>query len=112
MTKLEFLDKYIFEGLANINDGFDAESINYFSEADFRTVLDRAENFGLEIYGIEPWENGEYYDCAVFESYRDSARDAADPNWYRSAFNDFANKNVELQYSASYGIPENLLGDK
>lgn len=109
MTKSEFMDKYIFKGLTNINDGFDAQSINYFSESDFRTVLDRVEEYGVEIYGIEPWKNGEYYDCKVYESYLDIADDASNPKWYRSVFETFVLESEDLQYSASYGVSEKLL---
>jgi hypothetical protein len=109
MTKEEFLDTYIFEGLTDLNDGFDAETIKYFTEQDFDKVLDRVEKYGLSIYGIEPWQDGEYYDCKVFESYEDNYESAADPKWYRSVFEGFIVQGEVLQYAASYGVPEELL---
>ena len=41
--------EYLFEGLENLNDGFDAESIIYVSEQDFETVLNRAEAQNIAI---------------------------------------------------------------
>lgn len=106
MTKEEFLDIYIFKDLTNLNNGFDATSIKYFTQHDFKIVLDRVEKYNLGIYGIEPWKNGEYYDCKIFESY---TNDASEPSWYKKAFQEFINEGKELQYSASYSIPEDLL---
>lgn len=108
MKKEEFLDRYIFNGLQNINNGFDVESIKYFSEKDFSIILDRVEKYGLEVYGIEPWKEGEYFDCKVWESYSSSPADAT---WYSTAFKSFTDKNENLQYSATYGIDEKLLNE-
>ncbi len=44
--KAAFLDKHIFHGLKNLNTGFDADSIKYFSEDDFQIVLKRIEKQG------------------------------------------------------------------
>lgn len=101
--KNEFLDENIFIGLRNINDGFDSESIKYFLESDFRVVLKRVEQFGLGIYGIEPWQNGTLYDVY---GYQDYTKNPTDPEWYNSAFNDFIATDEELLYSASYYIPD------
>lgn len=109
MTKEEFLDTYIFKDLTNLNDGFDADSIKYFSKEEFEIVLDRVEQYGLSIYGIEPWKDGDFYDCKVFESYEDNFENAADPKWYRSIFEGFIAQEEVLQYAASYGVPEELL---
>ena len=62
MNKEAYLEEFIFKGLTNLNDGFDAESIKYFSQQDFETILNRIEEYGLGIYGIEPWKNGKFYD--------------------------------------------------
>lgn len=111
MTKEEFLDTYIFKGLQNINDGFDVVTIKYFSEEDFSIILDRIEKYGLEIYGIEPWKEGEYYDCKTWELYGQDNSSPADPMWYRTAFGTFIDRGEKLQYSGTYGIDEKLLKD-
>jgi len=54
LKKEEFLKSKIFFGLENLNNGFDSESIYYFSESDFEIVLNRVEKNGIGIYGIEP----------------------------------------------------------
>lgn len=104
--KRQYLDKNIFIGLTNLNDGFDSESIKYFSAQDFIIVLDRIQKLGLGIYGIEPWLNGEFYDVKGYEDY---SSDPTNPKWYRNAFDEFIKLGKELQYAASYYIPEELI---
>jgi len=101
-----YLNNYIFFGLKNLNTGFDVMSIAYFSEADFEIVLQRVKKYGLGIYGIEPWKNGEYFDVLCYESFSDGA---TDHNWYMQAFEKFKNTGEQLQYSATYFIPNNPL---
>ena len=94
----------------NLNDGFDAPSISYFSENQFQTVLERVKEKGLGICGIEPWfkpegsENFEYYDVDTFENYNTYPQD---PNWYFTAFEKFKKLKLNLQYSASFYVPGN-----
>lgn len=57
----KYLDKNVFHGLSNLNNGFDEEGIKYFSETEFQIVLERVKNLGLGITGIEPWKDGEFY---------------------------------------------------
>jgi len=108
LQELKFLENHIFLGLNNLNDGFDAERIFYFSESDFEIVLDRVEEFQISVYGIEPWLNKEFFDVHTYEDYNLSA---SDPKWYRAAFGEFKAVNRELLYSASLGVPFSLLGD-
>ena len=102
----EYLEEHIFCGLTDLNNGFDADIIKYFSKEDFEKVLDRCEADGIGIYGIEPWRDGEYYDVWTCEEFRS---EPTDPQWYRMAFEDFATRGVELQYAASYYVPARLL---
>ena len=101
--ELEFLDRNVFKGLKNLNDGFDAAGIKYFNSREFKIVLDRVEELGLEIYGIEPWKDGEFFGVETFE---DSGLSPTDPKWYRKAFEKFLAMDDDLQYAASYWIPE------
>lgn len=109
MTPKEFLDTYIFNGLTDLNDGFDVDSIKYFSKNDFEVVLNRAEEYGLEIYGIELWKDREYYDTKNFEFHYTNIADAEDPQWYKHAFMELIKEEGNLQFSASYGVPDTLL---
>ncbi|ALD22707.1 hypothetical protein AM218_09640 [Hymenobacter sp. DG25A] len=106
MIREFFLDKYVFIGLTNLNNGFDAPGIKYFSESDFDIVLSRVQQLGLGIYGIEPWQNGEYYCAVIYEEFTD---DPKDPNWYIKVFEDFKKSGQELQYAASYFVPNEIL---
>lgn len=101
-----FLENHVFYGLENLNDGFDAESIYYFSESDFEIVIDRVEKYGIAIFGIESWLNRDFYDVISFEKYRTVAND---PNWYRKAFSVFKSKRKHFMYSASYHVPKKWL---
>lgn len=109
MTKKEFLDTYIFKGLTDLNDGFDADSIKYFSKTEFKVILNRVENLGLKIYGIELWKDREYCDTKTFEFHYPNIAHADDPQWYRHAFNELVKVEENLQFSASYGVPDTLL---
>lgn len=109
MTKEEYLEKHVFNGLANRNDGFDQECIKYFAESDFETVLQRVEHLGIGLFGIEPWKDRGYYDVRTHEDYGLGSRD---PKWFRRAFAEFKERDNDLLYAASYDIPEHLLGKK
>ena len=108
MDKHEYLGKFVFHGLTNLNDGFDAVGISYFSEADFETVLRRVEELGIGVCGIEPWKDKKYYDVRIFEDYK---YESSDPRWYWSAFEEFRKKDKELLYAATFAIPEEKLND-
>lgn len=105
-AKKDFLNKHVFFDLTNLNNGFDSESIEYFSEKDFEIVLNRIQELGLGIYGIEPWKDGEFYHVEVHEDY---SKDPTDSNWYFNSFKRFKETGETLQYAASYFIPEELL---
>jgi len=100
-----FLDQHIFYDLCDLNDGFDAEAIRYFSKCDFEKVLNRVEYFGIDIFGIEPWPNKQFGGVEVYEMYDKSASDSS---WYRTAFQRFIKDGIDDYFSASYGIPSNL----
>ncbi len=99
--KLEYLKANVFLGLKNMNDGFDTESIYYFLESDFETVIDRVEKLEIGIMGIEPWLNGEFYDVKIAEDYGATPTES---KWYRKAFDEFKKDNQNLLYAASYKI--------
>ncbi|CAD0009726.1 hypothetical protein [Flavobacterium chungangense] len=100
--QLEFLKVNVFNGLKNLNQGFDAEEIYYFSESDFEIVLDRVEKIGIGILGIEPWLNEKFYNVKSFDDY---SNDCKDPKWYRKAFTEFKEDGEKnLLYAASYQV--------
>lgn len=106
LKKEKFLKSKIFIGLKNLNDGFDSDSIYYFSESDFEIVMNRVEENGIGIYGIEPWLNGNFYSVRVHEQLNAEPNDS---NWYREAFSEFKKSGKNLQYSATYNVPNKLL---
>ncbi len=106
MDKVEFLEKYVFVGLTNLNDGFDSVKIKYFSESEFKIVLRRVEHFKIGIFGIEPWRDGEFFGVTTFE---DHFSQPDNPEWYWKAFENFVKMKENLQYAASYKVPEELL---
>jgi len=105
MNKHEYLEKFVFKDLTNLNDGFDAEGIKYFSEEDFKIILSRIEKLKIGVVGIEPWLDGNFYDVKCFEDY--GAGFAPDsPEWFWHAFEGFKKENRNLMYAATYYIPE------
>ena len=101
-----YLEKYIFYGLTDLNDGFDAKGIKYFSEPDFSIVLERVKQLGLGIFGIESWKDGEFYGV---ETYEEFANDPTDASWYLNSFERFIKSGDLIQYSATYFIPDKLI---
>ena len=102
----EFLEKYVFYDLEDLNDGFDSPSIKYFSKDDFEKILDRAEFYGLKIFGIEPWPDRQFFNVRVYEEYDTLPEN---PEWYRDAYARFLEEGVTSYFSATYGVPEYLL---
>lgn len=100
-TKNDYLNTNVFYNLKNMNNGFDTESIHYFSQSDFEIIINRIEELGIGILGIEPWLNGEFYDIKVVEDYGGISTDS---KWYRKAFEEFKKENENLLYAASYDI--------
>ena len=106
MNKSDYLKTNIFYGLKNLNNGFDVESIYYFSEVDFEIVLNRIQEKGIIVHGIEPWLNGEFYDVLTYEDFNTTAEET---KWRKKALEQFKKGNKNLMYSATYEIPDKLL---
>ncbi|PID90608.1 MAG: hypothetical protein CSA97_02040 [Bacteroidetes bacterium] len=108
MQQSEYLARYIFYGLQNRNQGEDAPAIYHFSSEDFHLVLDRVEERGIGIYGIEVWRNGAFYDVITCE---DMATKPSDPSWYRVAYEAFRREDSPFCYTASFHVPEAFLSE-
>ena len=106
MEQSQFLEKNIFIDLKNLNDGFDKDGIQYFSENDFGIVLDRAEYFGLSIYNITPWIKSETLESSTHEDHK---KKATDPKWYKKEFVTLKTRQEGLLYSAKYKVSKKLL---
>ncbi len=100
--KNTYLENNVYHGLTNLNCGFDAETIYYFSADDFAVVLKRVQELGLGIHGIEPWRDGEYFGV-------ETTNDPTNPDWYLGCFERFKKLNLPLQYAASYLVPDEYL---
>jgi hypothetical protein len=106
MEQQEFLEKNIFIDLKNLNEGLDNETNPYFSETDFEIVLERLEYFGIGVYKLDSWLNGESFSAATHEDFN---KKATDPQWYTKAFKTFKTRQSGLIYSASYKVSNKLL---
>ncbi len=106
MKQSDFLEQHVFTGLKNLNDGFDDASVHYFSEVDFERVLQCAAHFGIGIYTIKPWFNGEFQTIANHE---DRNKKATDSNWYNKALKTFKHRHAGMYYSATYKVSRKLL---
>ncbi len=102
----KFLEHYVFQGLKNLNNGFDSKCIYYFSKEDFEIVLNRVEFFKIGILGVEPWPDGSYRTTLLVN---DSEYQADDPQWYRAAFKQLLDMGITSHFSASYFVPDQLL---
>ncbi|MGB6153924.1 MAG: hypothetical protein WBG48_18210 [Pricia sp.] len=106
MEQTEFLDKNVFTDLKKVNIGPDQEEIHHFSETDFEIVLQRAEHFGIGIYTVETWRDGEFLAIAKHEDFK---KKATDPRWYKKAFLTFKTRQPGLSYSGTYKVSNKLL---
>lgn len=109
MEKLIYLRENIFKWLKNLNNGFDSSSIYYFSESDFKIVLNRVENYKLGVLWIEPWKNRKFYWILTCEEFNMKASNSI---WYKKAFEIFKKQDKDLLYAASYDIPTSILKHK
>jgi hypothetical protein len=106
MEAQEFLEKHVFTDLKNQNDGFDDESIYYFSQEDFAELLYRVEHFGIGVYEIKARQDDKFLPSV---KHLDLAKKATNPDWYKKAFLTLSMKHEGLLYAASYKISKKLL---
>ena len=106
MEKEEFLEQNIFTGLNNLNDSSNEVLEYYFSEADFETILERIEHFGIGAYKIEAKLDGKPFDVITHEDHK---KKATDPKWYTKAFTTFKHRQAGLSYFATYKVSKKLL---
>lgn len=102
-----FLAAHVFHDLRNLNTGFDAPGIWYFTAEGFETVMRRCEYFEIEIYGVEVVHPGHGWQGT--ETYEPYPWEASDPRWYWGAYEVFKRRGISSYFSASYGIPEEIL---
>ncbi|MFT4697836.1 MAG: hypothetical protein ACI9SJ_000967 [Flavobacteriaceae bacterium] len=106
MEQSEYLKQHIFTELKNLNDGFDDDSLFYFSETDFGTLLQRCEHSGIGIYNISSWLDGKTFKVS---SHEDVNKKATDPRWYNKTFKTLRMSQEGLLFSASYKVSSKLL---
>lgn len=106
MEQAEFLQKNVYTDMTNLNDGFDEESVLYFSESDFETILDKVEHYGIGLYTIKTSLAGEYH---AETSHEDHKKKATDAKWYKKVFKTFKMGQEGLLYSATYKVSKKLL---
>ena len=107
--KEAFLEAKIFTGLENQHKGIRDKSYQYFSEADFKTILERAEYFGLGIYKILAFRKKKPYASATHEDYN---KKTTHPKWYNTAFIHLKKTEKDLLFAADYRISKKLLVDR
>lgn len=106
MEQTEFLEKHIFTDLKNLNEGLDQDTVSYFSEADFEVLLEKVKYYGIGVYKIESWLDGEVSGVATHEDFK---KKATDPKWYKKAFLTFKSRQPRLSYSGTYKVSNKLL---
>lgn len=105
MEQAQFLEEHVFKG-CNIQKTPSEPTNFHFSEADFATILERCEYFGIGLYSIETYLNDAIYGASHHEDFRKKATDAA---WYKKAFSTFHHTQEGLTYAATYKVSKKLL---
>jgi len=73
----------------------------YFTEENFKKILDRCEQEGHGVFGIEAWIDDFMDLCETCEAYNLSAND---PRWYRKAFDKLRLDGLNKLYFGTFGI--------
>lgn len=105
MTEREFLEHNVFQGIKNMNTGYDNDTIWHFSSQDFETVLARSEEFDIKILGIECWEKEEEKHTKFYEDYKELDR------WHRQAYRELVETHSPCIFTATFDIPPIYLQD-
>jgi hypothetical protein len=106
MEQQEFLEKNVFIDLKNLNDNFENDGLYYFSEIDFPIILQKCEYFGIGVYTIEAFANGESFGVSNHETRN---KKATDPKWYKKTFLNFKKGEAGMVYCATYKVSNKLL---
>jgi len=87
-----------------MNNGVDSPVIWHFSHEDFETVMDRAEQYSINILGIECWSQKRIKRVKYIEEYPEVA------NWHRKAVAELRRGSPHpCIYAATFEIPPSLL---
>ena len=105
MTQEEFLAENVFktQPSSTIND--DATTL-YFSEEGFSEILNKAEHYGIAVYGITSSLNGKPGKSVHHENFK---KKATDPNWYKGVFKTLKNDQKGFIYAGTYKVSKKLL---
>lgn len=104
----EYLYRHIFTGLTKKSREAKPGSNCIFSEPEFEIVLLRVQQLNLGIVRIKAWHNEKLYKAV------NPNKDVTpfDANWYINAYWHFQNMKLDLEYSAAFVVPyELILGD-
>lgn len=106
MEQPEFLEQHVFNGLTNVNESKEDNAPQHFSEKDFDEILNRCEYFGIGIYTIESFKDGDSYGASLHEDFRKKATDAS---WYDKAFSTFRLSQDGMTYTGTFKVSLKLL---
>jgi hypothetical protein len=106
MEQAEFLEENVFTDLKNLNKAKNKDTVHYFTEADFATVLKRIEHFGISVYTIKTKLKTKIFGTV---SHEDSKKKATDSRWYNGAYMNLKSRQEGLTYSATYKVSAKLL---
>ena len=100
------LQTEIFKELTNLNKKATVAKEYKFAEADFATLLERAEYNGLGIYSITTWLKRTTFGTITHE---DQSKKATDARWYNRAFITMKMRQEGLSYAADFKVPAKLM---
>jgi hypothetical protein len=97
--KQEYLKSHVFYDLKG-------HHIQGWTEEEFKIILKRVEKLKLGVYGIDPTFKRNHFGVEVCELY---GMESTNPKWYWAAFEEFKKHNKDLEYCATYHVPDELL---
>ncbi|MDC1194060.1 MAG: hypothetical protein P8M61_10390 [Crocinitomicaceae bacterium] len=106
MEQQQFLEEHVFKGLKSAIAPKTEPQVHQFNQEDFKVLLERCEYYGIGIYTIEAFLDGETYGASRHEDFRKKATDSA---WYEKAFSTFSHTQEGFMYAATYKVSLKLL---
>jgi hypothetical protein len=103
-----FLREVIYDGLTDLNTGFDSPLIGHFSPEDFLTVIDRCESLNVRIIGIEVFTTDVDPPWKVKMLWIEISSEDGGYDWARRSVRKYMERS-DITISATFDVPGAVL---
>jgi hypothetical protein len=103
-----FLREVIYDGLTDLNTGFDSPLIGHFSPEDFLTVIDRCESLNVRVIGIEVFTTDVEPPWKVQMLWIEISPEDGGYDWARRSVRKYMERS-DITISATFDVPGTIL---